>query len=329
MGLDAPGARSLELAAWTLRWALWLAPCAAAAWYLRRGSEAAHAAAAAFVLGLGGLLAWRFRSVEWLAAARPLPLFALAIGAAAWLALRRASDAEAARRARAWLALSAFAFTLLLKMILNARVQHYGFALALPATLLVVAALVGRLPAELERRGRAGAVLRLGALTLLAVAVLAHLDLTRRFLAQKSEVVGRGGDAFRADLRGRFMNSALEAYAGLARPGDTLAVLPEGVMLNYLTGSVNPTPYVNFMPPELLLFGEERIVAAFAAAPPDWILLVHKDTSEYGFPYFGPDYGTRLASWVQERYEPVRLFGHPPLTPGSVFGIQLLRLRLH
>lgn len=325
MGLDVPGRRLGELAAWSGRWALVLAPCAAAAWRLRRGSEAAHAASAAAVLAVGGLLIWRFRSVEWLAAARPLPLFVASIGGVAWTVLRRSEDDPGARRARAWLALSAFAFVLLLKMILNARVQHYGFALALPATLLTVAALIGVLPRELERRGHAGAVLRLGALMLFAVAAAAHLDVTRRFLAQKSEVVGRGGDAFRSDLRGRFVNAALEAYAGLAGPGDTLAVLPEGVMLNYLAGSANPTPYVNFMPPELLLFGEDRIVEAFQAAPPDWVFLVHKDTSEYGYPLFGPDYGTRLATWVQANYTSVRQFGQPPLTPGTVFGIQLMK----
>lgn len=325
MGLDVPGTRLAELAAWSGRWALVLAPCAVAAWYLRRGSEAAHAASAAALLAVGGLLVWRFRSLEWLAAARPLPLFALAIGGAAWFALRRAPDAAEARRARTWLALAAFAFVLLFKMILNARVQHYGFALALPATLLCVAALVGALPAALERRGRAGLVLRLGALALFAVATAAHLDVTRKFLARKTEVVGRGGDAFRADARGRWVNAALQTYAGLAKPGDTLAVLPEGVMLNYLAESVNPTPYVNFMPPELVLFGEERILAAFEAVPPEWVFLVHKDTSEYGFPLFGPDYGTRLASWIQSNYAPVRQFGQPPLTPGTLFGIQLLR----
>ena len=68
-------------------------------------------------------------------------------------------------------------------------------------------------------------------------------------------------------------------------------------------------------------------VDAFEGAPPDWILLVHKDTSEYGFPLFGPDYGTELASWVSQHYAPVRQFGQPPLTPGTVFGIQLLQRR--
>jgi hypothetical protein len=113
----------------------------------------------------------------------------------------------------------------------------------------------------------------------------------------------------------------------VVEPGSTLAVLPEGVMVNWLLRSHNPTPFVNFMPPEFLLFGENRIVESFERAPPDYVMLIHKDTSEYGLPFFGPDYGTRLASWVQERYEPVRLYGDPPLLPGSRFGIRVLRRR--
>jgi hypothetical protein len=327
MGLDAPAQRLGELAAWTGRWLLALAPFAALAWRVRRGGEAAHAASAAAALVVGALLAWSFGSLQGTGPARPLPLVALALAAGAGLALRRAADEDEARRARTLLALAAFAFVLLGKMILNARVQHYGFALALPATLLAIAATVGLLPEALERRGRAGWVLRTAALVLFAGWTAAQLRTTQGFLARKVVTVGRAGDAFHSDIRGRYVNEALEAFAALARPGATLAVLPEGVMLNYLAESVNPTPYVNFMPPELLLFGEERILAAFQATPPDWILLVHKDTSEYGFPLFGPDYGTRLASWIQAEYSAVRQFAQTPLTPGTVFGIQLLQRR--
>jgi hypothetical protein len=105
---------------------------------------------------------------------------------------------------------------------------------------------------------------------------------------------------------------------------ETFAVLPEGVMLNYLSRRVNPTPYINFMPPELTMFGEDHMVATFATHPPDYILLVHKDTSEYGGRFFGFDYGKHLYSWIRTHYRDTRLFGAPPLQ-GSKFGILLLR----
>jgi hypothetical protein len=78
------------------------------------------------------------------------------------------------------------------------------------------------------------------------------------------------------------------------------------------------------MPPELLLFGEDAMLERFRAHPPDAIALVHKDTREYGAPLFGRDYGQKLAAWARSNYHPVRVFGDPPLEPGSNFGIAIL-----
>ena len=49
--------------------------------------------------------------------------------------------------------------------------------------------------------------------------------------------------------------------------GATLAVLPEGVMLNYLLRRDSPLRVINLMPPELLVFGEEGILHALGAQP--------------------------------------------------------------
>ena len=279
----------------------------------------------AALIGTGGALLALSGDLRWLQAMRPLPLFVILLGVAfAW---RLARDPQRRRAGRTELALCVFALVLLGKMLLFARLFNYGFALAMPATLLVVTALVGWLPARLDARGRAGDVLRAAAVALIAVGIVGHLGIVKGLLANKEHVVGQGADAFRADRRGRIVNEALKTFDRLAEPGATLAALPEGVMLNWLARSANPTPYVNFMPPELLLFGEEHIVAAFEAAPPDFVMLVHKDTSEYGFQFFGADYGGTLAGWIHEHYVPVRRFGQPPLQPKTLFGIALLRRR--
>ena len=107
-------------------------------------------------------------------------------------------------------------------------------------------------------------------------------------------------------------------------PRQTLAVLPEGVMLNYLARRVNPTPYNKLMPPELIAFGEQDVLQAFADDPPDFIMLVHKDTSEFGARFFGRDYGRRIFEWIHAGYEPVLVIGHPPLRDER-FGMMLMR----
>ena len=143
-----------------------------------------------------------------------------------------------------------------------------------------------------------------------AVAVSFMPVVATRF-SERTQLVGRGPDAFLTEPdRAVPANRAIEAIEAL--PADaTLAVLPEGVMLNYLTRRTNPTGIVNFMPPELIVFGERRILAAFAKSPPDFIALTHKDTREYGVGTFGRGYARDLYAWVVRNYQPVRLFGDP------------------
>ena len=98
-------------------------------------------------------------------------------------------------------------------------------------------------------------------------------------------------------------------------------------MLNYLSRRATPTRHLNFMPPELAIYGEAEIVRDLAESPPDWVLLVHKDTSEYGAAFFGRDYGLALARWVGERYEPIARFGKQPFREPNQFGMVLLAPR--
>ncbi len=73
-------------------------------------------------------------------------------------------------------------------------------------------------------------------------------------------------------------------------PQASLLVLPEGVSVNYLTRRVNPTRHLNFLPPEIMIFDEDRILEDLRAQPPDYVVLVHRETPEYGLPLFGTDY---------------------------------------
>ncbi len=41
--------------------------------------------------------------------------------------------------------------------------------------------------------------------------------------------------------------------------------------------------------------------------PSDHLLVVHKDTNEYGYRYFGSDYGQALFAWLAQRYRPLQL----------------------
>jgi hypothetical protein len=323
MGTDDPSGNAGRILAWTGGAVGVLAPALALGWWApsRWPRWLAPSIAAA---ATGAILAFAHPRVPWLEAGRPLPLAALAIGASAAAGAFRRREP----RAISALALATFALALLAKVALNARLIHYGFALAGPALALAVAVLAGTIPRCLDKRGRGGASLRAGALALAAALGVAHLETTALWISRKPYTVGEGADAFRADVRGDFVGLALRWIRqrhpdGAPRP--TLAVVPEGVTLNYLARLDNPTPYFNFMPPEIALFGERAMLDAFRASPPDLVLVVHKDTGEYGFPYFGSHYATELAQWLRDGYQAAQVFGDPPLVPGSRFGIAVLQ----
>jgi hypothetical protein len=109
-------------------------------------------------------------------------------------------------------------------------------------------------------------------------------------------------------------------------PQATLAVLPEGIMVNYMTRRDNPTRYPVWDPPELRAFGQSNMVADFEAHSPDYIMLIHRDEAEYGMKYFGQqaEFGLDLMEWIQRNYEPALLIGAEPLRNAS-FGVKILR----
>ena len=55
-------------------------------------------------------------------------------------------------------------------------------------------------------------------------------------------------------------------------------------------------------------------------------MLVHKDTSEYGVPYFGSDprNGQVLMDWISTRYRTAGVIGRRPLHEGG-YGIAILK----
>jgi hypothetical protein len=323
LDLTASLARILR---WGTVWALFVGGITWLAWRLPLGRGAALAVAA--LLGLAALV-WLDPqpATRWLMVTTPLP-FAVA----AWLAVAvwrtwRAAPGESSDDDRLRIACGVFALLLLAKIALRAGIGHYGFALAMPVALLAVAALCDRIPGWIEARGGRGVLLRGAALGAIGALGLGLLQVRAQLQTRQRHPVGTGADAFLADARGVYVSALLEQLRATTPADATLLVLPEGVMINYLARRRNPTPYLNFMPPELLLFGEAEMLRAFERDPPDYVALVHKSTREYGPALFGVDYGQRLRAFVDRDYRVVSRIGDPPLTPDARFGITLHRRR--
>ncbi len=115
-------------------------------------------------------------AIPWLEVARALPLSSLfAFAALLGLCLRHRKERETLARWAPLALWAAFSLVLLGKMILHARFYHYGFVLAMPATLLLVACLVHLLPAAGGARLAGCGISRMIALAAIAAGVLSLL----------------------------------------------------------------------------------------------------------------------------------------------------------
>ena len=260
--------------------------------------------------------------LPWSNLGRPLPLFMVVAGSAmAWAVTRHRQDKQIGA-----LVLIVFSFVILGKMLLNVRLYHYGFVLAMPAMLVLVLALLDWIPTAIKNSGGRQVIFYAVALTVLVVISTWHVNLSAKLYARTSIAVGVGADVFLTDKRGEAVRLAVDWLDRHTQPQDTVVVLPEGVMINYLSRRRNSTPIVNLMPPEMLMFGEDRILRALQATPPTYVVLVHKDTTEYGFRFFGRDYGQSIEKWLMQNYRTAQLIGAMPLRDDR-FGVLIAKKR--
>jgi hypothetical protein len=223
------------------------------------------------------------------------------------------------------LVMTVFASMMLLKIFLNVHVYHYGFALAMPAVLLLVMAMLYQLPRSLGHALGSAAFFRGLGVALLLVVLIVHVQWSKKIYDLKTYPVGHGSDTILSwnpavSPQGMAIDLALKQIKDVIPEDNNFVVLPEGIILNYLTRRQSASPNIEFMPSSVAMVGEEKIIHDFDAHKSDFIILVHRDTLEYGARYFGVDYAVNLASWIRKNYSPVARIGDEPFRNNN-FGI--------
>ncbi len=323
----------MRIAGWTLGVILLYAFVGLTSRHVRTPFRAPHRAFATLVSAAG--TAALMTDNRWQHVGTPLPGLALVIILVLALPSINGVLTQHLNRTRSdALAFAVFSLVALGKMILRPQLMHYGFVLALPASALCIAWAVGVLPGWFNARRANGEFLSfasIGSIALICALYLNHSHAwyhgTPRGWPDYAEYrIGQDGDAMKVRWRGEQMAAAIADLNQRLGPDDDLLVLPEGVMLNYLLRRSAPSAHINYMPPELLIFGEEPILQSWQASPPRVVAIVHKDTSEYGLPRFGQHYGQKLMGWIREHYSVRANYGAVPLT-SSQFGIAILEPR--
>jgi hypothetical protein len=296
MGITAVGTNLGKLAM-TLFWyavALGAVTIAAAVLGRVRSARLPFAVAIFAVAAIGG---YEYNGEAWVSeAARPLPLLTAAI--AGWGLLRfvrawRRDPGEAANAA-IQVAFALFGFALLAKMILDVKVYHYGFVLAVPGTLLLIVTAIDAFPAVVARWGADTTIARAGALGLVGAALIAHVLFVSPRIDRKIATVSLGSESFRSDTRAIPIGKLLDQIRTRVGPDQTFVAFPDGVMLNYMSRRANPTPYYLFDATSTHLWGEEVMLRALEMHPPDFVVLVNRGD--------GPLRQRPIDTWIRSNY---------------------------
>ena len=226
---------------------------------------------------------------------------------------------------------------MLARMILNARIFHFGFFMMPLAVLWLVHLLVVEGARFAANGRRTDFLLPVVFSALVLIGAAERTDISLRNYAIINYPVGQGRDHFYAlppniSSNGLMLNALIASFKEHIPNARTLVVFPEGIAVNYHLRVPTTLAELEFQPVALAYAGPAHVLGELAAHPPDNIMLFDRDFTEFGVPYFGFDEasGRNLVQWINDHYWLVEIDGHTdktasrhefdilkPRTPGS------------
>ena len=241
--------------------------------------------------------------VLWFAAdsERVAGLVPAAVATIAWLACRRRW------RDPLWLS-AGFALLASVRVLLNFHPFWFGSFFCIPGYVFAVHLGVRAIRVLPARRASAAVLLALGLLMgFRFVSVNRAIYRKIRFPVATPKGVLFDGYEARSECLNEFLEYMLSKNASDA--SSSLAVIPEGVSLNYFLDLPNPTAYYLFTPLEMADPAvEKRMLGEFRAGPPDCVLLTSRPMTDFPEGRFGSGYGRGLAEWITRDYTLERRF---------------------
>ena len=185
------------------------------------------------------------------------------------------------------------------RVFLRMTPEWYGFVFLVPAYILIAYTLIEWLPLRGLYSQRAA---RLAVVPLVVIAV--QLVIAENWLLAARTFPVRSDRGVFYDANGG-RAAILDAFIERMRVihPRSLVVVPEGLTLNYLTRIRTPLSFHTFTPveaagPEI----EAQIIEDLTAHPPEYIAVVSRAVTDFGYRGFGLDYDRKLAAVINQRY---------------------------
>lgn len=100
-----------------------------------------------------------------------------------------------------------------------------------------------------------------------------------------------------------FPNKLVQYIKETTKPTDKIVVLPEGMMINFLTKRDSDGFYNSLLPLYVETFGEDNIIEHYKKNPPEYFILNNLDMKDYYFRYICGDYALDFCGFIVENYE--------------------------
>jgi hypothetical protein len=210
-----------------------------------------------------------------------------------------------------------FAFVMVLKAMLRVRIVAYGFALTMPATLVVVAGLVYHIPRLVAKNAQSTTFIRALSVILVAVFLVMEISVVSGGYLIRNYPIATDKERIITfdpvlNIEGPVFDATLKKINETIKPNENFLVIPEGILLNYLARHESRSPYTSFLLGDLVMHNEEKMVERLTRQLPDYVILLDRGVSEWGFKKFGVDTGTKISAWVIKNYVPVYFIGIIP-----------------
>ena len=293
-----------------------------AAFWLRRNQPVALTIAGLFGGGIGAFLFFdhQHETASWNLVTRGLPIAMALLVVLSAIKIRQSIRGGAAVPARVLIfTFAVLALGLLAKMILNVRLFHYGFVLAMPTAMLAVVSLLYLIPRRIDSRGGYGNSFRVASAAMLLGMVGYFVDLTDSYADRRTATANfvMGGSlqltpvcSAAADLIKRISLEIPE--------NKSLAVFPNAAGINFAAGRSSSIAFTACDDVQLVMVGENQVLSALRAAPPDYVVVIVYGETNWsgGAPrYFGRDYGKSIYQWIAANYVSVDTFPDAAAAP--------------
>ena len=102
---------------------------------------------------------------------------------------------------------------------------------------------------------------------------------------------------------GKTVKNAMDFINQNTKNTDKIVILPEGIIINYLTNRNSDNIYYNLNPMFYEdIFGETEIIKHFEENKPDYFIILPIDNIEYGKSFFGIDYAQNFYEMIKNNY---------------------------